>query len=49
MVKLERISHFAAAQPAVVTDPNHTRVCYTGLLSAACPGSTAPSKYLPAS
>ena len=43
MVKLECISHFAAA---VVTDPTNTRVCI-GLLSAARPYGAVPSKYLP--
>jgi len=41
MVKLERISHFAAA---VVTSPTDTRVCCIGLLLA-LPCGAATSKY----
>jgi len=42
MAKLERMSHFAAA---VVTNPTNTCVCCIGLLSAARPCGTVPSRY----
>jgi len=46
MVKLERISHFAAA---IATDPTDTHVCCIGLLFAALPCGVVPSKYSPVS
>jgi len=45
----DTIIHISRFPAAIITSPKDTRVCCIGLLSAAHPGSVAPSKYLPSS